>query len=186
MTSLTQLLYQVECGDTGSEDLLLDVVYEELRRIAVNRMQGEHPGQTLQPTALVHEAWMRILATRHGGAFRDRRAFYAAFATTMRRILIDVARRQAACCNGGDVCVHPLSGDPPAASGPVLEVLLVHEALDHLEQVDPLAAELVKLHYFTGLSLPEVAGVLQLSRVKAYRVWGFARAWLKSQIEKSA
>lgn len=191
MASLTELLHRVESGDSHAEALLLQVAYDELRRLASTRMRGEQAGQTLQPTALVHEAWMRVLATRHGGAFRDRRAFFAAFAGTMRRILIDVARRKAAERHGGGARPQSLTDDPPAsaslrAAAPpsqVTEVLLVHEALERLEIEEPLAAELVNLHYFTGLSLAEAADVLQMSRATAYRQWNFARKWLKAEVE---
>lgn len=192
MPALTVLLHKVESGDSNAEDLLLQVAYDELRRIAAQRMRGEQSGQTLQPTALVHEAWVRVLATRHGGAFRDRRAFFAAFAGTMRRVLIDIARRKAAERHGGGLVRESLTDDPPehaalrhaTASDPTAEVLLVHEALERFEARDPLAAELVKLHYFSGLSLPEVSELLQMSRASACRCWRFARAWLKLEIER--
>jgi RNA polymerase sigma factor (TIGR02999 family) len=194
MPALTELLNKVESGDSEAEALLLRLVYDELRRIAAARMQGEQSGQTLQPTALVHEAWMRVLATRHGGAFRDRRAFFAAFTGTMRRVLIDVARRKAAERHGGRINQQSLAFDPPesaALRGAALtdrtgEVLLVHSALERLEGRDPVAAELVNLHYFSGLSLPEVAEVLQMSRASVYRCWRFARTWLKAEIAKIA
>ncbi len=192
MPALTELLHKVESGDTLAEELLLRLAYDELRRIAALRMRGEPSGQTLQPTALVHEAWIRVVATRHGGAFRDRRAFFAAFAGTMRRVLIDISRRKAAERHGGGIVHQSLSDDPPehaalrhnAASDPTAEVLLVHEALERLEARDPLAAELVKLHYFSGLSLAEVSELLQMSRASAFRCWRFARAWLKLEVER--
>ena len=190
MASLTELLHRVESGDSVAEELLLQVAYDELRRLATMRMHREQPGQTLQPTALVHEAWMRVLSTRQGGAFRDRRAFFAAFAGTMRRILIDVARRKAAERHGGGVRPQSLTADPPAHAAlrgtakpsPVDEVLLVHEALELLEAEDPLAAELVKLHYFTGLSIEEAGDVLQIPRATAYRLWKCARVWLQAKV----
>ncbi len=192
MASLTELLHKVESGDSAAEEMLLQVAYDELRRIATLRMCGEQAGQTLQPTALVHEAWMRVLATRHGGAFTDRRRFYAAFAGTMRRILIDVARRKAAERHGAGNRPQSLTSDPPAhavlrgtaQSNPTTEVLLVHEALERFEIVDPLTAELVNLHYFSGLSLTEAAEMLRIPRATAYRCWQFARSWLKTEIEK--
>ncbi|MFN9220287.1 MAG: ECF-type sigma factor, partial [Planctomyces sp.] len=187
MSSLTGILQQVEICAPGAEDVLLQAVYQQLRRLAAARMRCESPANTLQPTALVHEAWMRVLATRQGGAFRDRRSFFAAFSVTMRRVLIDVARRRNRECHGGGVRPLSLSDQQTfqvSRNGATSEMLLVHEALERLDAVDSEAAELVSLHYFAGLPLTEVAEVLGISRATSYRVWQFARVWLRAEIER--
>ncbi|MEY4186115.1 MAG: hypothetical protein RIT02_1149 [Planctomycetota bacterium] len=187
MSSLTGILQQVEEGTPGSEDVLLQAVYQQLRRLAAVRMRGEQAAHTLQPTALVHEAWIRVLATRQGGAFRDRRSFFAAFSVTMRRVLIDVSRRRNRERHGSGVRPLSLSEDLSRQFSDnrcTSEILLVHEALERLEAVDSEAAELVNLHYFAGLPLTEAAEVLGLSRASVYRVWQFARVWLKAEIAR--
>ena len=187
MSSLTNILHQVEVCAPGAEDVLLQEVYQQLRMLAAARMRCESPANTLQPTALVHEAWMRVLATRQGGAFRDRRSFFAAFSVTMRRVLIDVARRRNRECHGGGVRPLSLSDQQTfqvSRNGATSEMLLVHVALERLDAVDSEAAELVSLHYFAGLPLTEVAEVLGISRATSYRVWQFARVWLRAEIER--
>ena len=161
-------------------DQLLVLVYSELRRVAAAKMAHEAPGQTLQPTALVHEAWMRL-----GGdsqRWENRAHFFGAAAEAMRRILIDRARRQRAVRHGGGgehVDVEEVEIAAPAKDD---ELLAVHEALEKLAAHDARKAELVKLRYFAGLSIDEAAGVLGISAPTAKRDWAYARAWLFAQI----
>jgi RNA polymerase sigma factor (TIGR02999 family) len=177
MNQVTQLLQALDRGDGKSADELLPVLYEELRKLAASKMAREAPGQTLQPTALVHEAWMRLV----GGAsprFNDRAHFFGAAAEAMRRILIDRARRKAARRHGGDQ--QRVDVDEIEIAAPVQddELLAVNEALEKFAGVDAPKAELVKLRFFAGLTLEEAAGVLGVSEPTAKRWWAYARAWL--------
>ena len=165
----------------AAEDLL-PLVYEELRRIAAHKMAQEAPGQTLQPTALVHEAWLRL-----GGAqqppWQNRAHFFAAAAEAMRRILIDRARSKGRLRRGGDRLRVDLSHVTVAMEDTSEAVLAVHEALDKLESQDPMKAEIVKLRYFVGLSHKEVATALGLAEPTVRRHWAFARAWLYAELK---
>lgn len=183
MSKVTQALHRLEQGDPGAADQLLRLVYDELRRLAAAKMAGEAPGQTLQPTALVHEAWLRL-----GGEtqphWQNRAHFFAAAAEAMRRIVVEAARRRGRMKRGRGAEVLPL--DTAAleipGSAPDQEVLAVHEALGQLAAGDPAAAEVVKLRYFLGLPIPQVAEVLQVSPRSADRLWAYARARLKQVI----
>ena len=181
MSQITQMLESVQSGNEASAAELLPLVYEELRQIATHRMAGQAAGHTLQPTALVHEAWLR-LSGNEAGRFAGRAHFFAAAAEAMRHILIDSARRKQAARHGGGqarVDVQEVEIASVAASD---ELLAVHEALDKLAAEDPRKAELAKLRYFVGLTFEEAAEVLGISVLTAKRHWAYARAWLYEEI----
>ncbi len=181
MSDVTQLLGALEAGDPKAADQLLPLVYEELRRLAAQKMAREKPGQTLQATALVHEAWLR-LAGSHQQLWRGRSHFYGAAAEAMRRILIDKARHKASLKGGPDQPHEELHESRIELAAPPDEILAVHEALDSLAAEDAMAADVVKLRYFAGMTIPEIAEALDLSPRTADRHWVFARAWLKGAI----
>jgi len=183
---ITLILDRIEQGDPHAAEQLLPLVYEELRQLAAAKMAHEAPGQTLQPTALVHEAWLRL-----GGEaqpqWSNRAHFFAAAAEAMRRILIDNARRKKAQRHGGElakVSANATGFDVAAPTGDDEELLLVSEALDALARHDARMAELVKHKYFTGLSLEETADLLGISRRTADRDWAYARAWLFNEVKR--
>jgi RNA polymerase sigma factor (TIGR02999 family) len=179
VNDITVMLQQIEQGDTQAADRLLPVVYEELRRIAAQKMSRESPGQTLQATALVHEAWLRLGGDRQP-TWQNRAHFFAAAGEAMRRILIDNARRKHARRHGGyaERVELPLDSLELATDMNDEQLLAMHEALDHLAAHDAMKAELVKLRFFAGLTMEEAAKVLQLSTPTAKRYWAYARAWL--------
>jgi RNA polymerase sigma factor (TIGR02999 family) len=174
MSDATRLLDAAAAGDRHAAAQLLPLVYGELRKLAAARMTAEAGGHTLQPTALVHEAYLRLVGDQQ---FNGRGHFFAAAAESMRRILVESARRKARVKRGGYGRRVELS-DLPAPAAPVEDVLAVDEALDQLAERDATAAELVKLHYFAGFTLEESADLLGLPHRTAYRTWAFARAWL--------
>lgn len=185
ISDVTVILEKMAQGDAGAKTQLLTLVYDELRRMAAAKMARELPGQTLQPTALVHEAWLRL-----GGDDRkpwpSRSYFFAAAAEAMRRILVDAARRKQAIRHGGgqerlNLDVPGMDLAAPAEDG---EVLAVHEALDRLAAHDARKAEVVKLRYFTGLTVEEIAQALNISEPTAKRDWVYARAWLFKEIRR--
>ncbi len=180
MNPITLLLQSCQQGDVSAPNQLLTEVYAELRRLAAAKMSRELPGQTLQATALVHEAWLRL-----GDAnFQNRAHFFAAAAEAMRRILIDRARKRKAVRHGSGQ-VHVELDEELQIAAPALqddEILAVHEALDKLAAEDARKAELVKLHYFVGLTFAEAAEVLGISEPTAKRDWAYARAWLHREI----
>ncbi len=165
-----------------SADELLPLVYDELRRMAGYRMAMEAPGHTLQPTALVHEAWLRLTG---GGAvqFDNRGQFFAAAAEAMRRILVESARRRHALKRGGGAEHEELEELELSAGSPADELLAVDDALNALTLEDPAAADLVKLRYFVGMTMEEAASALDLSLRATERLWTFARAWLRRRLE---
>jgi RNA polymerase sigma factor (TIGR02999 family) len=168
-----------EDGRNPRSEELLPLVYEELRRLAAWRLAQEQPGQTLQATALVHEAWLKLAGGEGERRWNDRTHFFAAAAEAMRRILVDNARRKRCARHGGELERVDLAAIQVAAPVPDEdEVLAVHEALDELAALDPRKAELVKLRFFVGLNFAEAAEVLGISEVTAKRDWAFARAWL--------
>jgi len=183
VSDVTRILEAIQAGQTQAAEVLLPLVYAELRRIAAAKMAREQPGHTLQPTALVHEAWLRL-----GGdaqpAWQNRAHFFAAAGEAMRRILVETARRKGRLKRGGQAEVAPLDHDAfeVAADAPTDELLAVHEALERLAAEDRLGAEVVKLRYFVGLPLPEVAAALQVSARTASRLWAYARVRLKEII----
>lgn len=185
MSDATLLLSAVEQGDPKAAEQLLSLVYEELRRLAAFKMSQEAPGQTLQPTALVHEAWLCLVGNRNP-TFNDRNHFFSAAAEAMRRILIDRARRRHTQRHGGNYEHVDLDGFELAAPDPDDQLLAVHEALDRLALEYPVQAELVKLRYFAGMTNEEVSQVLGVSVSTAKNYWVFARAWLLNEIETAA
>jgi RNA polymerase sigma factor (TIGR02999 family) len=182
MPDVTQLLHAINQGDPVAASELLPVVYEELRRLAAHRMAGQAPGQTIQATALVHEAWLR-LAGNDGVRWNDRAHFFRAAAEAMRRILIDAARSKGRQKRDGGQRIELSSLDLATEATPEV-LLIVHEALGNLAVEDEVKAELVKLRFFTGLTLEEAARVLGLSEATAKRAWSFARAWLFREIKR--
>jgi RNA polymerase sigma factor (TIGR02999 family) len=182
MSNVTQILSAIEAGDPKAAAELLPLVYDELRRLAAARMAEEKPGQTLQPTALVHEAYVRLVGGDEPRTWAGRGHFLAAAAEAMRRILVEVARRKGAIKRGGGMPRAELRDADVAAEEAPDEVLVIDEALAGLAAADAQAAELVKLRYFAGLSLPEAAESLGISTRTAERLWAYARAWLRRAI----
>ena len=181
MTEATLLLSAIESGDAKAADQLLPLVYQELRRLAASKMAGEAAGHTLQPTALVHEAWLRLVGDQTP-TFQNRAHFFAAAAEAMRRILIDRARKRRAARHGGgqrrvelDEVELPFPGDDD-------QLLAVNDALDQLAAAHPLEAQVVKLRYFVGLTHEEAAEALGISVRTAKHYWAHARAWLFHEI----
>ena len=179
MSDITRLLHAVDNGEPGAGEALLPLLYTELRRLAAAKMAREQPGQTLQATALVHEAWLRV----GDGTFANRAHFFSAAAEAMRRILIERARRKQRDKRGAGA-VHLELGELDIAmpQGNEEEALAVNEALDQLAALHPQKAELVKLRYFVGLSFEEAAEIMQISLTTAKREWAFARGWLHRKI----
>ena len=182
MPEVTQLLHALDRGDPHAAAQLLPLVYDELRRLAAARLAAEPSGNTLQPTALVHEAYLRLVGTPGGDEWDSRGHFFAAAAEAMRRILIDQARRKKRSKHGGGR--HRVSLDEALSIGqaPNDDVLALDEALEKLAAADPAKAQLVKLHYFAGLTLEEAGRVLGISHRTAKRHWAYARAWLYAAI----
>jgi RNA polymerase sigma factor (TIGR02999 family) len=176
---VTRILSRIEGGDPHAAGQLLPLVYDELRRLAAQRLAHEAPGQTLQPTALVHEAFLRLVG---GQRFDGREHFFAAAAEAMRRILVEAARRKLAVKHGGDRQRVDLDGQHVPVRPPPDEIVALDEALTRLAVEDPESARIVQLHFFAGLSIKEAAEALGVSRATAYRQWSFARAWLRCAI----
>src|SRR5262249_4820336 len=176
----------MEDGDPQAAAQLLPLVYDELRRLAAVQMAREKPGQTLEATALVHEAYLRLVGPADDQRYSNRGHFFAAAAEAMRRILVEAARRKKRLRHGGRLRRGELPADGPAVTDPVEDVGGVNEALEKLAAADSQAAELVKLHYFAGLTIEQAAGVLGVSVRKAYTVWAYARAWLFRCLEGEA
>jgi RNA polymerase sigma factor (TIGR02999 family) len=184
VNDVTKILQAIQRGEANAAEDLLPLVYEELRRVAANRMAHEAPGQTLQPTALVHEAWVRLVG-HEDPQWQNRAHFFGAAAEAMRRILIDNARRKRAIRHGGGQQRVNLDDVEIAAAAEDDELIAVHEALDKLAAHDPKKAELVKLRYFAGMTIEEAAKVLGVSEPTAKRYWTYARAWLFREISSS-
>jgi len=183
MHDVTGILCAIEQGDSRAAEQLLPLVYDELRRLAAAQLAGEKPGQTLDATALVHEAYLRLVGDQQ---FADRRHFFRVAAEAMRRILIDRARRKRRTRHGGDRQRLPLSDVEIAAEAPADQLLAMNEALDRFAAVDPVKADLVKLRYFAGLCEEEAAAALGISRATASRYWNYARAWLINALDERA
>ena len=183
MSEVTRILDRAQQGDARAAEELLPLVYEELRRLAAHKMANEAAGQTLQPTALVHEAWLRLVDTpsQH---WNGRNHFFMAAAEAMRRILIERARQKARLKRGGDQQRVPLDELDLAVHADSESLLLVEEALERLAVNEPVKAELVKLRFFVGMNLKEAAAVLGMSEPTAKRYWAYARAWLFQEIER--
>src|SRR5262245_34479961 len=178
MPDLTQLLDAAAAGDRQAAAELLPLVYDELRKLAFARMTSEAAGQTLQPTALVHEAYLRLVGSRQPDGWDGRGHFFAAAAEAMRRILVENARRKQRLRHGGEWRRTDLPDDVADASNSPEDVVAIDEALQKLAGADRQAAELVTLHYFAGLTIEQAGGVLGVSTRKAYSIWAYARAWL--------
>lgn len=179
-------MQQIDRGDGTAAARLLAAVYDELRRLAAAKMAHEAPGQTLQPTALVHEVWLRLGGDQQP-TWANRAHFFAAAAESMRRILIENARRKRAIRHGGDIVklsANATGFDLPSPTDDDEELLLVSEAIDGLAAHDARKAELVKQKYFVGLTLEEVADVLGISHRTAKRDWAYARAWLFNEVKR--
>jgi RNA polymerase sigma factor (TIGR02999 family) len=186
VTEASQLLDAIGRGDPQAADRLLPLVYEELRRLAALQLAAERPGQTLDATALVHEAYLRLVgpSPNSGGEIRwdSRGHFFAAAAEAMRRILIDNARRKQRLRHGGELKQVPLEQVDVPAARPEAELLALDEALRRFAAEAPLKARLVELRYFGGMSVEEAARCLQISRATADRWWAYTRAWLRDRI----
>jgi len=182
MSDPTVILATSEGDDRKATEQLLVLVYDELRRLAASKLALEAPGQTLQPTALVHEAWLRLVGDQNP-SFKDRTHFFRASAEAMRRILIDRARRKKAKRHGGGFQRVDLEGFDLAAPSADYQLLAINEALDKFAVEHPVQADLVKLRYFAGLTNEEVAEVLGISVSTAKNYWTFSRAWLLNEIE---
>jgi RNA polymerase sigma factor (TIGR02999 family) len=186
MSDVTRLLDAAAAGDHQAAADLLPLVYDELRRLAAARMAEERPGQTLQATALVHEAYLRLVDGDQAQRWDSRGHFFAAAAEAMRRILVDQARRKGRQRHGGGLRRVELPEDGVAVAPGDEQVLLLDEALTRLAAVRPQAAELVKLHFFSGLTLEEAGPLLNMSSRTARRLWVFARAWLRREMASLA
>jgi RNA polymerase sigma factor (TIGR02999 family) len=182
MSDATVMLAAVEAGDANAAAALLVLVYDELRRLAASKLAQEAPGQTLQPTALVHEAWLRLVGDQ-APTFNNRAHFFRASAEAMRRILIDQARRKHTQRHGGGHHRVDFEGFDPAAPVVDDQLLAVHEALDKFALEHPVQAELVKLRYFAGFTNEEVSEVMGISVSTAKNYWTFSRAWLLNEID---
>ncbi len=178
MSEVTRILSAIEQGDPHAVDQLLPLVYDELRRLAAQKMVHEAPGQTLQATALVHEAYLRLVDVETAQQWNGRGHFFAAAAEAMRRILVENARRKRGVKHGGGCRRVALADAVACTPEPADELLALSEALDQLAAEDPKKAELVKLRYFTGMSVQEAADVLGISRATADRYWAYAKVWL--------
>ena len=182
MSDVTQILSAIEKGDPKAADELLPLVYEELRKLAAFKLAQQPANQTLQPTAIVHDAYLKLLGTGHH-SWQDRRHFFAAAAEAMRHILVDRARRKAAVRHGGGLQRLNLDDVVVATETTDENILLISEALEKLGTHDAAAAELVKLRFFAGLTFTQAAEVLGLSERSAKRMWAYARAWLFKEIQ---
>ena len=182
MSEVTRILYAIGAGDPAATSQLLPLVYDELRRLAAQKLAQEPAGQTLQPTALVHEAYLRLVGPGDEPRWDGRGHFFAAAAEAMRRILVENARRRKSQKRGGGRKRLDLEGAEPAAPEPDDDLLALDEALDKLAARDPDKARLVQLRYFAGLTIEEAAALLGISPATAKRAWAFARAWLFQQI----
>jgi RNA polymerase sigma factor (TIGR02999 family) len=178
MSEVTRILSAIEQGDPHAAEQLLPLVYDELRKLSAQMLAQERPGQTLEPTALVHEAYLRLIGTEPARPWNGRGHFFGAAAEAMRRILVEAARRKGRVRHGGGR--QRIDLDPAAAPAPQSEddLLALDEALTRMAQIDPAAARLVELRYFTGLTMPEAADALSIPLRTAERNWAYARAWL--------
>ena len=185
MSEVTRILSAIEHGDPHAAEELLPLVYNELRELAAQRLAREKPGQTLQATALVHEAYLRLVDVERAQQWNSRGHFFAAAAEAMRRILVERARRKGRIRHGGGLHRADLLDAEVAAAPDDEQVVLLDEALSRLAALRPQASELVKLRFFAGLTLEEIAPLLALSPRSTRRLWAFARAWLRRDMERS-
>jgi RNA polymerase sigma factor (TIGR02999 family) len=185
VNDITQVLSAIDAGEPHAADELLPLVYDELRKLAASRMADERSGQTLQPTALVHEAYLRLIGGAPDQHWKHRGHFFAAAAEAMRRILVEKARHKHSRKAGGDFARQNIAHDCLAAPGVFdpLEVMAVHEALNRLAEKSSRKAELVKLRYFLGCTIPEAAEILGIAAATAEEDWTYAKAWLRRQLD---
>src|SRR5262245_5425999 len=182
MSEVTRILSAIEQGDPHAAEQLLPLVYEELRHLAAQKLAQEKPGQTLQATALVHEAYLRLVDVKEAQSWESRGHFFAAAAEAMRRILVEQARHKASAKAGGKHQRVDLAGIDPAVPGPRLDLLALDEALTHLDKADPRAAAVVKLRFFAGLTMPQAARTLGISLATAENDWAYAKCYLRLQL----
>jgi RNA polymerase sigma factor (TIGR02999 family) len=182
MNDITRILSEIEPGDPPAAEQLLPLVYDELRKLAAARLLRENPGQTFQATALVHEAYLRLVGADDSQHWNSRGHFFAAAAEAMRRILVENARRKRTEKHGGLLERRDLDGIDVAAPVPSDDVLALDEALSRLEAEDPVRAQLVKLRYFVGLTEEEAANALGISYASVQRQWRYAKVWLLSEL----
>jgi RNA polymerase sigma factor (TIGR02999 family) len=183
MSELTRILSQIESGDPSAAEKLLPLVYDELRQLAAAKLADERPGQTLQATALVHDAYIRLVDVDKAQHWNSRGHFFAAAAEAMRRILVDQARRKQAHKRGGQGQRVPLEEAEVGLASPADDLLDIDAALTRLANEDPQAARLIQLRYFAGLSLEDAAELVGVSRSTAYEHWSYARVRLKSLLD---
>jgi RNA polymerase sigma factor (TIGR02999 family) len=184
MSDVTQILHQIEAGDPTAANLLLPLVYDELRKLAAVRLQQEKPGQTLQATGLVHEAYLRLVGPEGAASFANRQHFFASAAEAMRRILVDQARRKLTERHGGQwQRIAEPTNDPVADVDPE-QTLIIHDLLDHLGKTHPRQVEVAKMRLFLQLKFTEIAEVMNVSADTAESDWSFARAWLQREWQK--
>ncbi|MFT5466387.1 MAG: RNA polymerase sigma factor (TIGR02999 family) [Verrucomicrobiales bacterium] len=184
MSQSEQIAKELEHDDPRSAHTVLPLIYEQLRSLAARKLAAEPPGQTLNATALVHEAFLRVVGDRDEQKWGGKGHFYVAAAEAMRRILIDKARRRRAIKHGGDLKREPLDSVIVPAEKKTDELFAIHEALDQLAEEHPRKAQLVKMRYFVGLTIEEAGAILEISKATADRDWAFARAWLHREISK--
>jgi RNA polymerase sigma factor (TIGR02999 family) len=182
MNEVTRILSAIESGDPSAAADLLPLVYDELRKLAAVRLAAEKPGQTIQATALVHEAYLQLVGNDKQQHWNGRSHFFGAAAEAMRRILVDRARHKLCGRAGGQFCRIELSQVEPEVKGPGLDLLELDEALERLTQHDSRAAEVVKLRYFAGMTVPEVAAALSISLATAENDWAYAKSWLRLRL----
>jgi RNA polymerase sigma factor (TIGR02999 family) len=185
MTDVTNILDQIESGDPLAAEQLLPLVYQELRKLAKAKLAHEKPGQTIQATVLVHEAWLRLAGSDAPSQWNGRGHFFAAAAQAMQRILVENARRKKRLKAGGEFQRVELSEVAALVHGPSVDVLAVDEALKKLDQLDHRKAELVRLRFFAGLTLPEAARALGISTSTADNDWAYAKAWLRVEMSEA-
>ena len=185
MTDVTQILSQIESGDPSAAAQLLPLVYDELRKLAAAKLAHENPGQTLQATALVHEAYVRLVAGDQAQHWNSRGHFFGAAAEAMRRILVDNARRKQSLKQGGQIQRQDANLDQLSQRAVSPDILAIDEALVELAQENPQVGKLVELRFFAGLTLPQAAEMLDISLRTANRQWSYARAWLRRELDRS-
>ena len=182
MPEFTRIVSRIEAGDPSAAEQLLPLLYDELKKLAAHKLAQEKPGQTLQPTALVHEAYLRLVDDAESQHWNNRGHFFAAAAEAMRRIMVENARRKQRIKHGGELRRIPLEIVGPAKDEAPDELLRIDEAISKLAGEDSAAAELIKLRYFAGLSVEQAAATLGISRSSAYEHWTYARAWLHNEV----
>lgn len=182
MSDVTRILSAIEAGDQKAAEELMPIVYNELRKLAAQKLAQEKPGQTLQATALVHEAYLRLVDVDKAQHWNSRGHFFGSAAEAMRRIVVENARRKNSLKRGGSLQRIELDSDEASAEFSADKTIALDEALSRLDEIDPLKAELVKLRFFAGLTTQEAASALGISTATADRNWSFARAWLQAEM----